>query len=132
MSKTDNKSIKIIRWAARIFCLAFVALFLVFFIGEGGFQELPNLPYKEIILLMLIPVAFSAGAVLELKSELWGGIIIILSVIGFNAIDIASSRGFSGVEFWYLLIPGIVFVVLACLKKKGVKEWKKSSLPPAE
>jgi hypothetical protein len=113
-AKRQNMLAFIIRWLARLVCIGFVVLFIVFFIGEGGLSNPAGLGTTELLLLACIPLLFVIGTVVAFFSEALGGIIIILSVIGFNAVDIAGGSAFTG-SFWYLLIPGVVFVLLARL-----------------
>ena len=119
MGKNRGKAVTVVRWVTRVLGLGMVGLFILFFIGEGGFGDVAKLTSSEKVLMIFIPVVFIAGMIVTLFRELWGGIIIILSVVGFNTVNVIASKSLSGgLEFWYLLIPGIIFIVLYCVTKK--------------
>lgn len=118
-AKKQNMLIFIIRWIFRLASIGFAVLFIFFFIGEGAISNLADLGISEILLLVFIPLIFVIGIIVAFSREALGGIIMVLGVIGFNVVDMISSNGFSGViEFWYLLIPGAVFIILGSITKR--------------
>jgi len=120
-AKRYDKILLIIRWVARIISLFFVGLFLLFFIGEANLKEFLNLSITEILLMIFIPLLFILAAIISWERELLGGILIIASVVGFNSIDILAETGFTWeLEFGFLLIPGVLFILLSYLKKRKV------------
>jgi hypothetical protein len=119
-----NRIISVIRWTVRIVCLLIIGLFLLFFVGEGSIGELSSLSFTEISLMIFIPLLFTLGVIVSFKKELIGGVLIILSVIGFNAVDRIASGQLSGeFEFASLVIPGILFIVLWYLSNKLKKSY---------
>lgn len=114
-----NWPVRILRWAARLSGIAIAALFLLFFIGEGNISQLMQVSAVEWALIACIPAVFIIGVVLAWKWELLGGIVILLSVVVFNAIDMIAARAFSGeVEFAFVMIPGILFLLAAFMDRK--------------
>jgi ABC-type polysaccharide/polyol phosphate export permease len=116
-----NRLVFSIRWFARLTGLAFLGLFLWFFINEG-INDAASITLTQIGLFLFVPVLFTIGLFLAFKRELLGGILIILSVIGANLVDMISSGEFpSQVEFAFLLIPGILFALLPYLANLSIK-----------
>jgi hypothetical protein len=113
-------SILILRWITRLIGAGLVGLLLLFLIGEGDFDQMRNLGSPEKIKLLLVPLLFIIGVVISWKKELAGGIIILVSVLGFNCVEYIAGKGFSGdIELAFLLIPGILVLLLAFLSRKG-------------
>ncbi|MFZ7102504.1 MAG: DUF7670 domain-containing protein [Peptococcaceae bacterium] len=105
----DKKVILLTRWTARLTSIGFTGLFILFLIGEGNISGLSII---ELELFLFVPVIFILGCIIGWTRELWGGSLIFVSVIGFNVIDIIASWGFSGeIEFWFLIIPGVFFLL---------------------
>lgn len=110
--------IAFLRWLARITGIVFAVLLLLFLFGEGSFPELLRLDATEKLLLLFIPLLFIIGVIVAWKRELPGGILILISVLGFNIIDFFIWKQFAGIEFGFLLIPGVLFLLVAWLAKK--------------
>lgn len=122
MSENNERSklALFIHWAARLTGIAIGGLFLLFFVGEGNFSQLMQVSAVEWALIACIPMVFIIGVILAWKWEMLGGVVILASVLAFNAIDIASSKAFSGeVEFAFVLVPGILFILSAFLTRRG-------------
>jgi hypothetical protein len=62
-------------------------------------------------------VLFAAGTVVSFFSELWGGVIMLLSVIGFN-IALGCFFGSYEFEFWFFLIPALMLIIYSFLTKR--------------
>jgi hypothetical protein len=102
----------IVRWAARVTGVGCLLLFLVFFIGEGDIRDIVYLQPREVVLILFVPVLFSAGVLVAWWREPQGGILILASVLWFNVTDIVSERKFTGeIEFAFLIIPGLLFLL---------------------
>lgn len=100
----NDKVILIIRWVTRIISLVFAGIFLLFIIGEGNIKEFVTLSTSEIFLVIFVPLLYILGVAVSWKKELIGGIIILVSVIGFNIVEIVAGKHFSlELEFTYLL-----------------------------
>jgi hypothetical protein len=104
-----------LRWVSRLGSLAFILLFFLMFSGEGGLMQLNQLVSAEILLLICIPLLFSAGLIISFFREFLGGLVMVLSIVVFNGISLMW-MGFSqwNPDFLYLLVPGIIFMALGC------------------
>ena len=114
----------ILRWIARLSSLVIALVFIIFFIGEFDFSSILALSAIEYVLLSFIPLLYLLGIGVALKYELIGGILMTISVIGYNVSSmIYYHTGILEMDFIYLLIPGILFITLAIFesmyKKKG-------------
>lgn len=121
MKRHDSHGIlsSVLLWAARVSALLFLIIFVVFFWGEFDSNIFSNLTAADMILLLFIPILFFAGFLITWWKPLPGGIVIILSVVGFNlASAIISGYASLDIEFWILLIPGILFIICSILDKR--------------
>lgn len=108
----------IVRWVARLSSLVIALVFIIFFIGEFHWPTLISLAPIEYVLLAFIPVIFISGTLVALKSELLGGLIMILSVIGYNIVSmIAFHTSVLELDFIFLIVPGILYVAYVGLTK---------------
>ncbi|MFA7662096.1 MAG: hypothetical protein WCX59_04705 [Anaerovoracaceae bacterium] len=73
------------------------------------------------ILFFLIPVLFAIGLYISFDKERWGGIIMLLSVVVYNALLISAYglNSLSDIGYWYLLIPAIIPIFLAGRKAEN-------------
>ncbi len=116
-----HKRIQILRWIARAVGLVFVGTLLLFFIGEKIWDKMNTLTWLDILLLLCI-LFFMIGVFLGFWRELWGGIVIIASIFAFNIIDIIASASFEWqFQLWFLLIPGILYLINYFLSLKKQK-----------
>lgn len=107
------------RWAARIISIILVGIFILFFIGEGNIDEFAKLTGIEILLMIFVPIVFTAGVVIAWRKEMLGGIVILASVLGYNLVDRINSSGFKWeIEFAFLLVPGILFILTSRMAKR--------------
>lgn len=119
---TYKRILNMVRWAARILGVGFVGLFLYLFVSQGGLGEFIYLTGAEKLRLTFLPVVFTIGLAVSWKRELLGGAIMILSVIGFNLVGIASKQHFSGeMECAVVLIPGLILALLPFLSRTKSK-----------
>ncbi len=119
-SNAKNWPALLSRWAARLTGIAIGGLFLLFFIGEGNVSQLMQVSRVEWALIACIPILFIIGVIVAWKREIIGGVVILISVIAFNTIDMAAARTFTGnIEFAFVTIPGILFLLAAFLDRKG-------------
>lgn len=110
-----KRTVTVLSWAAKIVAAGFVVLFLVFFIGEGGPGELMSLNWAEKLGLAFMPVVFAVGLVIAWKRERTGGIVMLISVFGFNLVRVIFKREFTEFEFAFLLIPGMILALMPYL-----------------
>lgn len=101
-----------VRWVARFSSLMIVALVVVLFIGEGGFNPLA-LSVEEGLEMILLAMAI-IGLLLGWLWETAGGFVVVLSVAGFYGVERVMSGRFP--RGWALLavaVPGILFLLAA-------------------
>lgn len=101
-----------VRWVARFSSLMIVALVVVLFIGEGGFNPLA-LSVEEGLEMILLAMAI-IGLLLGWLWETAGGFVVVLSVVGFYGVERVMSGRFP--RGWALLavaVPGILFLLAA-------------------
>lgn len=116
-----HKRIQILRWIARAVGLVFVGTLFLFFIGEKIWDKMNTLTWLDILLLLCI-LFFMIGVFLGFWRELWGGIVIIASIFAFNIIDIIAAASFEWqFQLWFLLIPGILYLINYFLSLKKQK-----------
>ena len=102
--------IPLIRWTARLTGSLFSVFFLVFFVGEGISSGFGALTVPELAMVLCIPCLFTAGVITAFRAEIVGSVLMAASVLGFNIIDKLISETCSlQCEFWYLLIPVLLF-----------------------
>lgn len=115
--------IPLIKWTARVTGILFFVFFLVFFVGEGISSDFGALTVPELAMLLCIPCLFTAGVITTFRAEIAGSVLMAASVLGFNMIDMLASETWSlQCEFWYLLIPALLFVFYAL--KTGKRDIK--------
>ncbi len=118
----DNKGIQTLRWISRSVGLIFVATLFLFFIGEKGWENLHILSFIDIVLLVII-LFFIVGVFIGFYKEIWGGIVIIASILIFNIIDVVAVGSFNWqLDLWFLLIPGGLYLIVYYLSSKNKKE----------
>ncbi len=116
-----EKTIKIIRWIARIWSLFSLAMFLLFSVGESLGQPLQFTP-QELLGLLFFPVGVALGMVLAWKWELPGGLITAGSLLAFYLLEFIIDRDFpSGIWFLLFAAPGFLFLLTWYLSSRGEK-----------
>jgi hypothetical protein len=117
----SNRLISAIRWIARIIATLSAGLILVIFIGEGiddGIEPLFQLTVREQFMFVAFGTVW-VGLILGLKSELWGGLLIIGGMIAFHLFDFAFSGNFPRGPFFLIFAsPGVIFLLYAWLIRK--------------
>jgi hypothetical protein len=108
--------IVVIRWTARILGILCLGLFLLFLVGEGGFNPF-HLTMIELLMTLCLLIVL-IGILVAWKKEGWGGAIMVGSIILFYLINFAGSRKFpGGWVFPVLLVPGVLFLICWFLTK---------------
>jgi hypothetical protein len=121
--RNDPVWLKVIRWLVRLFCIGFLALFLFFFIGEGGIEEFSTLAIKEQLRLFCIPGLFALGLILSFFKERFGGILMTLSVILYYVVSWYYDKKFpTHWDFWWLLIPAVSLIIFSIISQKQRKK----------
>lgn len=98
-----------LRWFARIYSIASIALILLFFIGEEFNPAKINM--KQWIGFLFFPIGVVAGMIIAWKHEGVGGAISIVSLISFYLVYglLLNSRLWQGVAFIVFAFPGFLF-----------------------
>lgn len=121
--RNDPIWLKVMRWLVRLFCIGFLALFLFFYVGEGGLEEFPTLPLREQLSLACIPGLFALGLILSFAKERFGGILMALSVVLYDAISWYFDKKLpTQLDFWWLLIPAALLIVFSVISQKQRKK----------
>ena len=106
--KKKNLSLLIIRWTARIITLFFILTMLLIFFGQifvGG-----GPPVAAWIGILFMPIGVLVGLILAWKWDGMGGIIALVSLIGFHLFLVIRDGAFSFVPFADLtIVPAILF-----------------------
>lgn len=106
-SEIGLKIMNVLSWAIRAFSIVFSGFMLVLFIGQN-FQMLSDV---EVAMFVFIPLLYLIGGIVSLFQELIGGLMLFVSVVGFNiANNIGNSNGVIDFPFWFLLIPAFMIV----------------------
>jgi hypothetical protein len=106
-----------LRWLANAAGLLMVIVFLMFFIGEGGFNPL-RVTMKESLLMICFLVA-CGGLVVALRNEAIGGLMAIMGMAIFFLIELIS-RGDIPRSLFFSIIPMIGFLHLFCFWQERV------------
>jgi hypothetical protein len=104
--------LKRLRWIARIASILSVAVILMFLFGEEF--DVSKITANQWLGFLFFPVGLIAGFIIGWKKEMLGGIISILSLLGFYFIYglLVSGRIPQGFAFIIFALPGFLF--LAC------------------
>jgi hypothetical protein len=99
---------KLLRWIARIGSLVSAGVLMAFIFG--GNERLPN--FQEWMGLIFFPGGVLLGMALGWKNELLGGVVTVLSLLAFYAMQLIQAGNFPGGP-WFLMFasPGILFLV---------------------
>jgi hypothetical protein len=109
-----------IRWLARLLAAFFVGVVLLFLgahLAEGGLHPL-QLSAQETVLMVFF-FTTCIGMVVGWGCEVTGGIMVVVGVLSFYAIHLAATgRSPHGWFFPLMLLPGLLFLVSGCLRRR--------------
>jgi hypothetical protein len=84
MQHTDQRSVTILRWIARVWGIALLLFWGAFFVEHlTWFADLQQLPAAFVFLMQAIHLAMLVGLVLAWRSELLGGTVVLVSSLAF-------------------------------------------------
>jgi hypothetical protein len=111
---------RLVRWSARITSLLLLGLVIIISIGEGGppnvFRQPPSVQLEFASLgLMLI------GLVIGWVCEGLGGLLVLLGLVAFNAVELAVNGRPGLGAFPLFAVPGVLFLVSALLRRNSKK-----------
>jgi hypothetical protein len=108
-----------LRWTAKVWSVASVAMVLAFIVGEGFHPSGVN----EWLGALFLPVGISVGMILAWWKEGFGGSITVASLLAFYAIHFMTSGTFPrGWAWWAFAAPGFLFVLSARLPRRPKAE----------
>ncbi len=107
---------KIVHWLARLTAALMIALFLLFFIGEGGFCVL-KLTFREVfVMLSMLTIVY--GLAEGWKSEKLGGLLTIVGLIAFYIFNkIFNGNWPDGPWFVFMVFPAVLYLISWRLNK---------------
>lgn len=98
----------VLRWTARIWSVATIALVLAFIIGERGQGPGP----RDLLFFLFFPIGICAGMVVAWWKERLGGIITVGSLLVFYVLQYAiAGRLPRGPWFLVFAAPGLLFLL---------------------
>ena len=110
--RDGSKTVRVVRWIARVSSGFAAALILLIFIGEGlteGFEPLLHLSVRETVMMVAF-VAVWFGLLLGWKWELYGGLLTACGVAAFYMMDYLFSGTFPRVPFFLIFAsPSLLF-----------------------
>jgi hypothetical protein len=112
----DGSSLSIVRWIARAWSLATIALVLAFIAGEG--IDLSGA--GQYVGFLFFPVGICAGLIVAWWREKAGAIITIGSLLIFYAIHLATAGTLPRGPAWVLFAaPGFLFLLTSMLSRRN-------------
>jgi hypothetical protein len=116
----EKNSVVVIRWIARMWGSAIVALVVLFAVMHAVSPDAPPPTTSEWVGLAFFPMGVCAGLVLAWRWEGLGGGISVGSYAAFYAWMFVSGGGFpSGPYFSLAAVPGALFVLCRLLSRDG-------------
>jgi hypothetical protein len=112
---TGSRWVLALRWTARVWSAASVALVLGFIVGEGFNPSGLN----EWLGVLFFPIGISIGMILAWWKEALGGSITVGSLLAFYVVHVATAgtlpRGWAWLVF---AAPGFMFILLAYVSRR--------------
>ena len=118
----DRKSVRILRWTARILASVMAALILLIYVGETLGEGVPSLLHMTAgeILMMFAFFALWLGLLLGWKWELLGGLLTLCAVVVFYALNFLITGIFPGGPFFLILaLPSLLFLYCGWQNRKS-------------
>ena len=108
----------VLRWVARIWSIATIALVLAFIFGERGKGPGP----RDLVLFLFFPVGICVGMVLAWWKERAGGIITVASLAVFYVLQYAMAGRFTkGPWFLAFAAPGFLFLLASWARMRPTR-----------
>ena len=125
--RNGSKTVRIVRWIARVSSGLAATLILLIFIGEGlteGFEPLLHLSVRETVMMVAF-VAVWLGLLLGWKWELYGGLLTACGVAAFYLLDYLFSGTFPRVPFFLIFAsPSLLFLYCGLQTRKKLRAKK--------
>ena len=116
-SRTDRHQrwVLALRWTARVWSAASVALLLGFIVGEGFYPSGLN----QWLGLLCFPIGISIGMILAWWKEGLGGSITVGSLLAFYAVHLTTAGTFPKGWAWSAFAaPGFLFLLSSYLSRR--------------
>lgn len=105
-----------LRWTARVWSVASVALVLAFIVGEGSHPSGP----KEWLGFMFFPVGICVGLILAWRIESLGGSITVGCLVAFYVVRLTTAGAFPKGWAWLAFAaPGFLFLLSSHLSRRS-------------
>lgn len=105
-----------LRWTARIWSLASIAMVLAFIVGEGFHPTGPN----EWLGVLFFPIGISVGMILAWWKESLGGSITVGSLLAFYVVHLTTASTFPKGWAWLAFAaPGFLFLLSSHLSRRS-------------
>lgn len=116
----DRKLVMFIRWVARVWGSAIVALVVMFALMHLVTPDAPGPTAREWVGLLFFPVGVCVGLVLAWRWEAAGGAIAVGSLLAFYAwMSASGGRPPSGPYFALAAAPGVLYLLCHLLSRGG-------------
>jgi len=119
--RDGSKTVRVVRWIARVSSGLAATLILLIFIGEGlteGFEPLLHLSVRETVMMVAF-VAVWLGLLLGWKWELYGGLLTACGTAAFYLLDYLFSGTFPRVPFFLIFAsPSLLFLYCGLQTRK--------------
>jgi len=109
---------RVVRWSARVTSLLLFGLVVVIVIGQGGPPNIFHQPTPvqlEFVALGLMLL----GLVIGWVREGLGGLLVLLGLATFNAVELAVNGRPALGAFPLFVVPGGLFLLSALLRRRG-------------
>lgn len=118
-NQTERKVVltQVVRWTARVWTIASVALVLAFMVGEGFNPSV--LKPNEWLLTLFFPIGICVGMILAWWKDGLGGIVTVGCLLAFYVIHFAIAHTLPhGWAFLAFAAPGFLFLLTWFLSQK--------------
>lgn len=104
-----------LRWTARVWSVASVALVLAFIVGEGFHPKWPD----EWLGVLFFPIGISVGMILAWWKEGLGGSVTVGSLLALYVVHLATAGKFPKGWAWLVFAaPGFLFLLASRWSRK--------------
>lgn len=111
--KKGNKTVRVVRWIARVSAVIVAALIILTFMGgefTQGIEPFLHLSFRETLIVIAFLTAF-LGLLLGWKWEIFGGLLTVCGVAAFYLLDyLFSGKAPQGPFFLIFALPGLLFL----------------------
>jgi hypothetical protein len=106
-----------LRWTARVLAVAVVGMVLAIFVGQGGFNPFKLKAIEAVQMTFFWTTCL--GMVLGWRWPLQGGVISLIGIGCFIAVETAyTGRLPRGLFFYLMVLPGILFLLCALVRRR--------------